>query len=280
MACELGIFLKNLFYFWGTRVWTQGFTLAMQMLYLMSHVLKPFLQFVFLFICFLLGYSEVWTQELTLLGRSSTTWTTMPALPDLFDLVILETGSQFCPGWPGPWSSCFTLPTGVGWQAHTTKLFFCWKGSCKLLPRLSWNLDLPDLCLSHKLGRQVHATMPSYWLRWSLTNFFLPRLVSNCDPPMIYFFFCGTGVWISLILARQVLYHLGHSANPSASQVARIIGVSHWHPAGFYIIFNTWKLHEIQISVPTNKIFLEYSHACRYSLWLLLCKSDTEKWPW
>jgi hypothetical protein len=50
------------------------------------------------------------------------------------------------------------------------------------LPRLAWNCAPLNLSLLPSLGGQVHASVPSYWLRWDLTVFF-PRLSSNCDTP-------------------------------------------------------------------------------------------------
>jgi hypothetical protein len=88
----------------------------------------------------------------------------------LFALVILETGSHFLPR--------LTLTTILlaitGRQVHiitlsffsidieSHKTFFAQVG-------LTWNLD-PPISFPSSLGWQMCTTIPSYWLRWGLTN--------------------------------------------------------------------------------------------------------------
>jgi hypothetical protein len=83
-------------------------------------------------------------------------------------------------------------------------------------------------------------------------------------------FFCGTGVWTQgFVLAKQVLYYLSHASSPfcsgyfedrifwticpgwpwisvlllSASQIARIIGMSHWHSASYRVLNKSLMLY-------------------------------------
>jgi hypothetical protein len=107
--------------------------------------------------------------------RYSTTWA-MPLVT--FVLVILEIRSCFCPGWPGPQLSYFTLPTitGMTGVCHHAKLFSTEMRSHTFLPGLSWNYDPPDFDLPQGLDCQALISRPSYWLRWDLANFCLDWL--------------------------------------------------------------------------------------------------------
>jgi hypothetical protein len=109
-------------------------------------------------------------------------------------------------------------------------------------------------CISH-----THPHFPPNSAQPSLL------LESLSLPPLFFCFvlfcFCGTGVWTqTFMFAKQALYHLIHTSNPfcscyfgnrvsqtvyqdwpwtkiiliPTSQVARITGVSHWHPASLH----------------------------------------------
>jgi hypothetical protein len=101
----------------------------------------------------------------------------------LFALVILEIGScflprpawtmfllfyAFCSSWNDrhapPHLAFFPIEMGI---------------SQTFLSGLAWNHNPPNLSLLHSLRWQVHATVPSCWLRWGLANFFpsCPRTI-------------------------------------------------------------------------------------------------------
>jgi hypothetical protein len=92
-------------------------------------------------------------------------------------LVILEIGSCFLcivilfyASWCH-WNNNHTLPFSAffHWGEMRFHKHFAWVG----LKWQSSNLSLPN-----SLGWQVHATTPSYWLRWGLMKF-LQRLALN-----------------------------------------------------------------------------------------------------
>jgi hypothetical protein len=99
-------------------------------------------------VCFwVLGFE---LRVLHLLGRHSTSWA---KLLDCFCLVIFEIRNDwFCPGWPGPLSCYFVLPTTAGVQMHTC-LPIGWDGAwIALKPRSFWS-QLPKY-----LGLQAWVT--------------------------------------------------------------------------------------------------------------------------
>jgi hypothetical protein len=116
--------------------------------------------------------------------------------------------SWFLPGWAGP-QFCFMIPAKAGMTGVWNHAQFCpveMGVSETFWSRLPWNHDPLDLSLPRRLWWQVHATVPSYWLRRGLVNF------------------CSglSGTTILLI---------------SSSQVARIIGTSHQQP----VLLQTFK---------------------------------------
>jgi hypothetical protein len=85
---------------------------------------------------------------------------------------------------------------------HHAQLFLLrWGLMNFILPRLTWNYYSPDLSLLWSWNDKSHASVPSYWLRLGLTNFF---------------------AWGSPQTAILLI---------TTSKVARITDKSHRHPA-------------------------------------------------
>jgi hypothetical protein len=104
--------------------------------------------------------------------------------------------------------SVLYFPPLLRWQVCAMKFnFFHWDGVLQMfLPMLSWNCNHPDFSLLCNFGWQACTTTHSYWLRWGSTNF-PPHFHSHPNPG-----------WAQ----TEILQIL-------CSQVARIIGMNHWH---------------------------------------------------
>jgi hypothetical protein len=132
------------------------------------------------FIYFTILLFELWASHL--LGICPNTWTILPAL---FALVIVEIRSAFLPRLVSTrillfYVSCHSLDDKYVTTYPTFTTFFplrwClinnhfWIG---LEPQSFW-FSIP--C---SLGWQMHATVLSYWLRWSLANSLLGLALDN-----------------------------------------------------------------------------------------------------
>jgi hypothetical protein len=112
-------------------------------------------------------------KALSLQSSHSTAWATPPAL---FAPVILEIGSDFCPGQPGPQTSYFTLPTiaGVMGTCHHAQLpsLFPWGWGSPKLFCLGW----PGTVILPMSASQVAKITDRHFQRlslWSLFNWIM-----------------------------------------------------------------------------------------------------------
>jgi hypothetical protein len=151
-------------------------------------------------------------------GRKSIAWVRPPAL---FALVILVISSCFffffCPVWPGPWSSYFTLSVIARmdrlmqrqssfsyWDRFSPSCYYYYYFFFLAWASLELQSSLSQLLTLLRLGWQAEAMAPNYWLRWVLKTF--------CP-----------GWFPSIIFTIPI------------SQVASITGVSHQHAASTHI---------------------------------------------
>jgi hypothetical protein len=108
----------------------------------------------------------------------------------------------------------------------------------------------------------MYSTKTCFRLLFTLLNM-VHSLISSRNN----YFFGGIGVWTQgFTLAKQACYHLSHTASPSAlvilevgaSQVARITGMSHWHPATPTSSNQYLKTRELETEIGTCVI--DYIH--------------------
>jgi hypothetical protein len=104
-------------------------------------------------VCFwVLGFG---LRVLHLLGRHSTSWAKLLAC---FCLVIFEIRNDwFCPGWPGPQSCYFVLPTTAGVQMHTC-LPIGWDGASRTFCLGCPQTEILLISTSKYLGLQAWVT--------------------------------------------------------------------------------------------------------------------------